>query len=152
MNTRSDTDLYRSGWDEMDRQHGHLCDSFAYLGAAPRNRWLDLPELRRIIAEMTDHFDWEEAEMRQVGYPDLAHHHSDHQRQLSNLHGILLLVEKGAEVLDLTFFQACEQWNYRHIRGQDSDFSIFLLDRETWDLQRELRAWDLDLRMGALLA
>lgn len=152
MEPRSNPNLFRSGWSEMDRQHGHLCDSFAYLGAAPRNRRLDLPELKRIISEMTGHFEWEEREMRESGYPDLARHHSDHQRQLSNLRGMLMLVEEGSEMLDTVFFQACEQWNYRHIRGQDSDFSLFLLDRETWDLQRELRDWDLEVRMNAMPA
>lgn len=134
----------------MDRQHGNLCESFAFLGQAPRNRWLDIPELKRIMAEMSDHFEWEEKEMEEAGYPDLARHRADHRRQLANLHDMILLVEAGSEMLDSVFFHACEQWNFRHIRGQDSDFSLFRLDRETWDIQRELRSWDLERRMEAI--
>ena len=99
---------------------------------------------------MEEHFRWEEAQMKEHGYPDLARHAEDHRRQVSNLRDIRHLVADGRESLDIDFFRACQGWNLRHIRGLDGDFARFLKERELWDLQRELARWDLEQRVELL--
>ncbi len=143
------TKLREFGWAEMDRQHRSLVGAIDFLGAAPRQRASDLAELRRILQEIKDHFDWEEAEMLQAGYPDLVHHKSDHHRQLLNIQDLHKLVDAGQEMLDADFFAACREWNFRHIRSLDGDFVLFCNDRESWDLQQELRSWEYESRLAA---
>jgi hemerythrin len=136
------------GWPEMDRQHRSLVSAIEFLSAGPRKRNTDLVELRRILEEMREHFAWEEAEMADSGYPDLALHRSDHRRQLRNLQDLTKLVDLGHENLDVDFFRACREWNFRHIRSMDGNFALYRLDREAWDLQRELLNWAYETHLA----
>lgn len=134
--------LKEFGWDELDRQHRSVVGSIDFLGSAVRHRASDLVALRRILVEVQEHFDWEESQMLLNGYPDLGRHRADHHRQFLNLKDLIKLVDAGHETLDADFFAACREWNFRHIRSMDADFVLFCEDREAWDLQRELQAWD----------
>jgi|GEM_PF-2161366 len=140
--------LREFGWPELDGQHRSLVSALEFLSAAPRQRERDLVELRRILDEMRDHFAWEEAEMAAARYPDLAMHRSDHRRQLGNLQDLAKLVDLGHEDLDVDFFLACRDWNFRHIRSMDGNFALFVQDREAWDLQRELQAWEYSAHLA----
>jgi hemerythrin-like metal-binding protein len=140
--------LMEFGWPEMDRQHRSLVSAIEFLSEGPRQRATDLVELRRILAEMSEHFAWEEAEMAASGYPDLASHRSDHRRQQRNLQDLSKLVDLGHENLDVDFFMACRDWNFRHIRSMDGNFVLFTMDREAWDLQRELQAWEYSAHLS----
>lgn len=133
----------------MDRQHRSLVGSIDFLAASPRQRDSDLSELRRILRETEDHFDWEEAQMEVAGYPELGRHRTDHHRQLQNLQDLCRFVDEGHETLDVEFFSACAQWNFRHIRSMDADFVLFRDDREAWDLQRELHSWEYETLLAA---
>lgn len=137
------------GWPEMDFQHRSIVASIDFLGSAPRYRASDIPALQRVLQEIRDHFEWEESQMAVAGYPDLAHHKSDHHRQLMNLLDLFKLVDEGNETLDTDFFAACREWNLRHIRSLDGDFVLFRDDREGWDLQQELKSWDYETRLAS---
>lgn len=150
MRSETGTRDYACGWDEMDGQHRLLVETFSLLEASPRQRDGDLSGIERIMREMEAHFRWEEDRMRDLGYPDLARHASDHGRQLRNLRDIHLLVAQGMEILDVDFFHACREWNLRHIRGQDFDFAVFVLEREVWELQHELAGWDFARKVAML--
>ena len=141
--------LREFGWKEMDNQHRSITASIDFLGSAPRHRATDMPALRRIILEIREHFDWEESQMLETGYPDLGHHKSDHHRQVLNLLDLYKLLDEGNETLDADFFAACREWNFRHIRSMDGDFVLFRDDREAWDLQQELRNWEYETRLAA---
>ena len=141
--------LREFGWKEMDHQHRSIVAAIDFLGSAPRYRTSDLPALRRVLQEIKEHFEWEEAQMAVAGYPDLARHKSDHHRQIQNLQDLYKLVDEGNETLDADFFAACAEWNFRHIRSMDADFVLFRDDREAWDLQRELRSWEYETRLAA---
>jgi len=140
--------LLEFGWAEMDRQHKLLVGAIDFLGRSPRQRTSDLVELRRILQEIKEHFDWEETQMLLAGYPELGRHKADHHRQLLNLQDLCKLVDEGHETLDADFFAACSEWNFRHIRSMDADFVLFRDDREAWDLQRELRSWEYEIRLA----
>jgi hemerythrin len=82
--------------------------------------------------------------MDKTEYPDKKRHAIDHSLQLSNLKDLLKYVEEGHERLDEDFFLACLGWTDRHIRSLDADFVLFLSEREAWDLQQELKAWEYE--------
>jgi len=132
----------QTGIEEIDRQHRSMVDGFRFLRTAPRRHDHDVKELRRILGEVEAHFSWEEAQMEKTEYPDKNRHSKDHQAQLSNLLDLLKYVDEGHEQLDEDFFQACIGWTERHIRSLDADFVEFLTDRESWDLQQDLKAWE----------
>jgi hemerythrin-like metal-binding protein len=149
MESMAHSSVREYGWTEMDRQHRSIVASIDFLEKAPRYRTSDLPELRRILLEMGEHFHWEEAQMLALGYPDLHRHKSDHHRQMLNLLDLYKLVDEGNETLDADFFVACGEWNIRHIRSMDGDFMLFRDDREAWDLQQELKTWEYETRLAS---
>jgi hemerythrin-like metal-binding protein len=138
------------GIPEMDRQHRSMMDGFEFLRRAPRRHASDVRELHSILGEVQAHFEWEESQMSKTQYPDKARHGVDHALQLSNLRDLLKYVEEGHERLDEDFFLACLGWTDRHIRSLDADFGLFLSDREAWDLQQELKAWEYEERFSEM--
>lgn len=132
------------GVAEIDRQHRSMVDGFRFLRCAPRRHATDLKELGRIVDEVGSHFVWEEAEMEKAEYPDSKRHSKDHALQLANLRDLLKYVDEGCEQLDEDFFLACIGWTDRHIRSMDADFALFLTDRESWDLQQDLKSWEYE--------
>ncbi len=135
---------------ELDRQHRSILDGLQFLREAPRLRESDVAELHRCLAEIKAHFAWEESELDRVGYPDKIRHKVDHERQVANLEDLLKYVDEGHERLDEDFFQACLAWTERHIRSMDADFVLFLKQRECWDLQQELRAWEYEEHLQSI--
>jgi hemerythrin-like metal-binding protein len=131
-----------TGVEEIDRQHRSMVDGFRFLRTAVRRHEQDVKELRRILGEVEAHFSWEEAQMEKTEYPDKNRHSKDHYAQLSNLKDLLKYVDEGHEQLDEDFFLACLGWTERHIRSLDADFVQFLTDRDTWDMQQDLKAWE----------
>lgn len=148
MNRMSRDQDFEVGIPEIDRQHRSMVDGFEFLRRSPRRHESDVKELHRILDEVRAHFQWEESQMAKVEFPDLKHHALDHHSQLLNLIDLLKYVEEGHERLDEDFFQACLGWTRRHIRSMDADFVLFLTQRETWDLQQELKAWDYQARFA----
>lgn len=138
------------GVPEMDRQHRSMMDGFLFLRRAPRRHEFDVRELHRLLGEVAAHFEWEESQMAKIEYPDKKRHGIDHAAQLSNLRDLLKYVEEGHERLDEDFFLACMGWTERHIRSLDADFVLFLSDRESWDLQQELKAWEYEARFAGM--
>jgi hemerythrin-like metal-binding protein len=138
------------GIPELDRQHRSMVDGFEFLRRTPRRHESDVRELHRLLGEVEGHFDWEESQMAKTEYPDKKRHTVDHAAQLSNLRDLLKYVEEGHERLDEDFFLACLGWTERHIRSLDADFVLFLSDRESWDLQQELKAWEYEERFAEL--
>lgn len=132
------------GIPELDRQHRSMLDGFEFLRRAPRRHDFDVRELHRLLGEVKGHFEWEESQMLKTEYPDNKRHAIDHASQLANLFDLLKYVEEGHERLDEDFFLACIGWTERHIRSLDADFVAFLSERETWDLQQELKAWEYE--------
>ena len=138
------------GLPELDRQHRSMLDGFEFLRRAPRRHAFDVAELQRILGEVRSHFIWEESQMAKTEYPELKSHAKDHHLQLANLTDLLKYVETGHERLDEDFFQACLKWTERHIRSLDADFVLFVSDRESWDLQQELKAWAYEDQLAQL--
>jgi hemerythrin-like metal-binding protein len=138
------------GIPELDRQHRSMMDGFEFLRRTPRRHDFDMRELKRILGEVKCHFEWEESQMSKTGYPDKKRHAIDHDAQLANLFDLLKAVVEGHERLDEDFFLACLGWTDRHIRSLDADFVLFLTDREAWDLQQELKAWEYEERFAEM--
>lgn len=131
-----------TGVEEIDRQHRSMLDGFSFLRTSPRRQDHDVKELRRILGEVEAHFSWEETQMEKTEYPDRIRHSKDHRLQMTNLLDLLKYVDTGNEQLDEDFFVACMGWTERHIRSLDADFVLYLTERESWDLQQDLKAWE----------
>lgn len=144
------SDFPALGNPEMDAQHRDLLEGLRKLRRSPRHGEQDARELRGIVEAVRSHFAWEDSEMEAAGYPDRKRHIKDHRNQLANLSDLLKFVEQGHEPLDVDFLLACEGWTARHVRSMDAEFARFLADRETWDLQDELKAWEYESLMAAL--
>lgn len=144
------SDFPALGIPEMDAQHRALLESLKQLRRSARHIEQDARELRAIVEAVRSHFVWEDAEMEATGYPDRKRHIKDHQNQLANLSDLLKFVEQGHEPLDVDFLLACEGWTARHVLSLDAEFARFLADRETWDLQEELKAWEYEGLLATL--
>lgn len=138
------------GIPEMDAQHRAMLESLSRLRSSPRDPGRDAILLHAIVEDVRSHFAWEDAEMEAAAYPDRKRHFKDHHSQLANLSDLLKFVEQGHQPLDVDFLLACEGWTARHVQSMDAEFARFLADRETWDLQEELKAWEYEGLMAAL--
>lgn len=139
-----DKSLDLLGHDEIDHQHRSLLDGIARLAVMPQDSPRFLNEWVRFIDEIRSHFEWEEAEMASLEYPDTARHRRDHRRQVAALLEHLRSFREAEGVVSRDVFQAMSDWTARHVRSFDREFMAFLREREVWDLRQELVLWESD--------
>ena len=111
-------DSYRLGHEELDRQHAHLFDMVKQIAQAQTPEALK-PLLMQLFKHTREHFELEEAEMRNVGFPDWKQHAEYHNRLLSRLSELGAAVGKG-QVDKAAIDKLMADWALRHIRYDDA--------------------------------
>lgn len=133
---------------EMDRQHRQLLASIEQAVANPDGS----QGVRSLFEALVSHFRWEEELMAEVGYPDRLRHLADHQRELWALAESSKLQGEGAFQRQREVLRSCERWTLRHVESLDGDFAEYLLDRELWDLRREVQIMGFEDRFQGVEA
>lgn len=125
-------DDYSVGNDEIDTDHKKLFDLFNNFVNAVNEERAD-SEIQSVLADLVEytdyHFDREERQMRDAGYPDYASHkktHDDFVRQMLDINNALDAGgEPGAYVLTVL-----GKWLTDHILGVDMDVGMYLREHE----------------------
>lgn len=96
-------DEYLIGHHAVDDDHKRLFELFNQFSAAVRGGQGAAaihPFLDELVHYARYHFAREEALMRRLGYPDLAHHHDAHQAFVRQVNGIVADVDAGKSMDD----------------------------------------------------
>ena len=112
------------GHPEIDKQHQRLFELTNALMAAD-----DVSAVRRLLMQLykhtREHFELEEALMRQLNFPDINAHTDGHNRLLARLNGISQEVGQG--LLDKSAVATLMgDWALRHISHDDARLSAFI--------------------------
>lgn len=120
-------DAYKIGHDLIDRQHQHLFELTAALMAAK-----DVGALRHAMVLLykhtREHFDLEEALMRQHRYPDLVAHTASHDNLLARLNEVSEEVGHGL-MSRAALVELMNEWALHHIPHDDAKLSDYLAQR-----------------------
>lgn len=80
-----------------------------------------------LAVEARAHFDSEEAQMREAGYPDLEQHREQHEALQRDLSHLLFTANSGAGFLSSTYPQSLlERWFVPHLTYADRKVADFL--------------------------
>jgi hemerythrin len=117
---------------DLDDDHRGLLDKLNQLLTAISSRddtrLLMAASTLRVAAE--EHFATEEAEMRELQYPDMDQHCESHRRLLEGLSGLQVTLH-AAEKFGSTMgpFAFLERWFVAHLTNDDKKFADFLAQR-----------------------
>jgi hemerythrin len=117
---------------EMDDDHRALLDKLNTLlvaiSSGDKTRLMMAISTLRVAAD--EHFATEEAQMRDLQYPDMEPHCESHQRLLQNLSGLQITLY-AAERFAATMgpFAFLERWFVAHLSNDDRRFADFLARR-----------------------
>ncbi len=117
------------GVQAMDDQHGILMDTVNELRVqlvqgADRSRITE--QLERLIEFTGMHFGCEESLLERHGYPQIAHHRSEHQRLMTEIRQALDRVEHGT-VADLQpLLDLLRGWYVEHVETLDRPYGEWL--------------------------
>ena len=115
---------YKIGEADIDAQHREL---FARI-----NKFLDATDKASLTAcamslfqHTREHFSYEEAAMRRVGYPAVAAHVAEHNGLLSRLNEVADAI--GKDSLDrVELEEFLSDWLFNHIGTSDARLAIYL--------------------------
>jgi len=123
------TDDLRVGHEIIDHQHGALYDAVNRLHdalRADRSRQ-EMGDILAFLRSYTvEHFQAEEAFMRDAGYPALEHHHALHEELVRQ---VLELEEKyaaGTMILSIMTMHFLKDWLTNHIQEEDRKLAAYL--------------------------
>lgn len=117
-------DSYKIGYPGIDAQHQHLFELTNALLATD-----DVPTLQRLVMELykhtREHFEAEEALMRQCKFPDVAAHTNYHNELLRRLNDVSQQLGQG--VFDRPALALLmSDWAQRHIPHDDAPIAQFI--------------------------
>ena len=117
-------DAYKIGHAGVDAQHQYLFELTHALMAAE-----DVPTLRKTLMQLykhtREHFELEEALMRQLNFPDTRTHTDSHNRLLTRLN--VISEEVGQGQLNKPAVDALmTDWALRHIPHDDALLAAFI--------------------------
>jgi hemerythrin len=72
-----------------------------------------------------EHFNSEEARMRQVNYPDYIAHHKEHVMLLAELARYIREIRQGQSALDIGTLRALRTWFVVHLAEADAAFASY---------------------------
>lgn len=115
---------YKIGHVEIDEQHQELFSLINEFLAATAK-----PELIACAMSMfkytREHFTFEEAIMREIGYPSIKHHINQHNVLISRLNAIA--EDIANDTLDKTHLSSfLSSWLVEHIGGSDTKLSTYI--------------------------
>lgn len=129
---------YETGIREIDAQHQRLFQAINRMEAAYQagTEEAEAQESLAFLARYTlEHFETEEALMREVGYPMLAFHQKEHADLMDKILAMKARLDAGFHVpLDAADFAAhvanfAADWLAHHINEADMGYVQFVKDR-----------------------
>lgn len=122
-------DLFSVGYDEIDRQHQNLFlianeyhDAFTHV--AGRN--VLAPVFQKLIGYTKYHFTDEERIMERCKYPDLARHHTNHEKLLNLVMSYKRQFDEGVPGVDVACMEFLKMWLNAHILGLDKQYMPYV--------------------------
>lgn len=126
------TDDLRVGYGEIDHQHAALFDAVNHLHEALR-AGRSRQEMGDILAFLraytVDHFQSEEALMRDTGYPGLEAHQAFHEGLIHQVKELEGKYAAGTMTLSIMTMHFLKDWLTHHIQDEDRKLADFLRDR-----------------------
>lgn len=123
------TGSFNTGLDDIDAQHKILISHANALNTAMRER-RDKAQLETLFENLIDylreHFQYEEALMKQIGFPGLAAHTIEHAQSLEELLSTKKDHERHEGLHSLELRHLIMNWIVRHIMQSDKDIGRFL--------------------------
>jgi len=126
-------DEWSLGFPEIDRQHLEMAELLNLIvrsmeqGAPPAYPGKEtMPLLMRLLEKTRRHFKFEEAIMREYGYPELADHHRDHVLLLAELQEFIRELEEGHRVISVESLISLKHWLINHVIESDLAFAHYL--------------------------
>ncbi len=123
-------DDWSLGMEEIDRQHQHLADLLNRIATAMdvENGSADKADslVVRLLEETRQHFNDEEAIMRNHQYPELIEHHREHIMLLAELQEFIREIEEGVRRFDYETLVSLKHWLINHVIDSDMAFARYL--------------------------
>lgn len=123
------TDDLRVGHEIIDHQHATLYGMVNRLHDALRANH-SRQEMGEILAFMrsytVEHFQVEEAFMRETGYPGLEAHHGLHQELLRQVMELEGKYAAGTMILSIMTMHFLKDWLTNHIQDEDRKLAVYL--------------------------
>jgi hemerythrin len=129
MSTFAWNESYSVHVQQFDAQHQKLFEIINSLSDAMRvGKGEDV--IRDVVAQLAvytrTHFLQEEVLMRQTGYPDLAAHHDQHTRLMSDVEKYKADLDEGRKPDTVAVLNFLREWLVQHIQKSDQGYSNHL--------------------------
>lgn len=122
------SDSFKTGNDAEDAQHRHLFHLANQLVTAQDIATIK-PLAMKLYQHTREHFELEEAHMRDARFPELAAHAESHNRLLGRLNVISQGIGEG-KVDQKALANLMTDWAMFHIPHDDARFATFLVARK----------------------
>ena len=118
---------FNLGIRAIDAQHRRIVDYINELSVAmnlpaPRRRASLTHVLDNVLNYTESHFSYEEAMLRQAGYPGLEEHHDAHEQFIRRLNGYIGRFAAGDENIVEELRDTLAHWFINHIQGEDVEY------------------------------
>lgn len=133
--------VWREGWlvgiERIDADHQKLLELLNLLARCPDGDAGDsvLQRLEAVIAHLRQHFEYEEAFLRAMAYPEYEAHSRAHALELAELTVMMRSVrEQGGGALGDESLVGLKHWFCDHVIGEDHRYAEYyfrLLDEQT---------------------
>ncbi len=129
MSTFAWNESYSVHVQQFDAQHQKLFEIINSLSDAMRvGKGEDV--IRDVVAQLAvytrTHFLQEEVLMRQTGYPDLAAHHDQHTRLMSDVEKYKADLDEGRKPDTVAVLNFLREWLVQHIQKSNQGYSNHL--------------------------
>ena len=114
---------YRTGHEDIDRQHGQLFDLVNQIDQAVSLEQQPKAQLQELLTTFCqraqEHFDLEEDLMAAYQYDNLAVHRSTHRALTGKVQGLINKLAQADTYLPRDVTQVLVDWMVHHIKGED---------------------------------
>ncbi|MET0116865.1 MAG: hemerythrin domain-containing protein [Sedimenticola sp.] len=120
---------YKLGIAEMDDTHREFVELVNRLEKADKTEFIQLFE--ELAMHTRNHFDAENARMKESGFPAINEHMGEHQRVLGEMHRFSVRVEQGNILLARAYVvEQLPAWFSLHFQTMDSALAAHLKARQ----------------------
>ncbi|PLX98099.1 MAG: hemerythrin [Desulfuromonas sp.] len=116
---------YETGLPQIDLQHTMIVNMINELFVALGSSAADVTagkNLEKLVLYVEEHFAFEEAEMRQYGYPDLEPHLAEHRRLQAEVRAMYESYQSNQRISAFELIEFLKEWFQQHIAEVDGEF------------------------------
>lgn len=120
------TSALATGHEIIDEQHRSLfdCRDALVMAATEQRTLLAVYSMTRLKRYVREHFDTEEAVMKQSGFPKLEEHLAEHERfriKMADIQGKAIILDVSLEMVEFL-----NDWLVSHIARSDMEYARHL--------------------------